>query len=163
MRSSRGGRPTKATSAVWSATIANTPSRLPTLSVRPTPAWASEKDRMRAGTNDSAAVVTAAMFSSRALSVAASSAVLVPRSSSPITSVANGAKAAPAAVGRTPRPSRSSSAVPTSRDSAVTAAETDGWVTTSSSAAPVTDPVRMTARKLRSWVRVIDTTGGDYR
>jgi hypothetical protein len=47
--------------------------------------------------------------------------------------------------------------VPTSRDSAVIAAETDGCVTTSSSAACVTDPVRTTARKLRSWVSVTDT------
>ena len=49
-------------------------------------------------------------------------------------------------------PSRSSSGVPTSRASAVIAADTDGWVTTSSSAAAVTDPLRTTARKLRSWV-----------
>ena len=74
-----------------------------------------------------------------------------------MTSVAYGANASPAGVGRTPRPSRCSSGVPTSRDSAVIAAETDGCVTTSSSAASVTDPVRTTARKLRSWVSVTDT------
>ena len=112
---------------------------------------------MSAGTNDSAAVVTAAIRSTRSPAAAASSAVRRPVSSSPITSVAYGANAVPAAVGRTPRPSRSSSGVPTSRESAVIAADTDGWVTTSSSAAPVTEPVRSTARKLRSWVSVIDT------
>jgi hypothetical protein len=48
--------------------------------------------------------------------------------------------------------------VPTSRASAVTAAETHGWVSTSSSAALVTEPVRTTARKLRNCVRVMDTT-----
>ena len=55
------------------------------------------------------------------------------------------------------RPTRSVRSAPTSRDSAETAADTDGWVTTSSSAAAVTDPVRKTARKLRSWVSVIAT------
>ena len=53
--------------------------------------------------------------------------------------------------------------MPTSRDSAVIAAETDGWVTTSSSAAAVTDPLRTTARKLRSWVSVTDTGERNHR
>ena len=75
-----------------------------------------------------------------------------------MTSAANGAKALPAAVGLMPLPSRSVTGVPSSRESAATAAETEGWVTTSSSAAAVTDPPRMTARKLRSCVRVIDTS-----
>src|SRR5919201_3229795 len=52
-------------------------------------------------------------------------------------------------------PKRSVSPTPTSRDSAVTAADTDGCVTISSSAAAVTEPVRNTARKLWSWVSVI--------
>ena len=74
-----------------------------------------------------------------------------------MTSAANGANAVPAAVGRMPRPSRSVTGVPSSRDRAATAAETEGCVTTSSSAAAVTEPPRMTARKLRNCVRVIDT------
>jgi hypothetical protein len=38
------------------------------------------------------------------------------------------------------------SVTPSSRSSADTAADTDGWVTTSSSAAAVTDPRRTTVR-----------------
>src|SRR3954471_499875 len=53
------------------------------------------------------------------------------------------------------RPARSVRSAPTSRDSAETAADTDGWLTASSSAAAVTDPVRKTARKLWSCVSVI--------
>jgi hypothetical protein len=53
------------------------------------------------------------------------------------------------------RPTRSVRSAPTSRDSAETAADTDGWLTASSSAAAVTDPVRKTARKLWSCVSVI--------
>ena len=52
------------------------------------------------------------------------------------------------------RPARSVSSTPSSRSSAATAAETDGWVTTSSSAAAVTEPLRTTARNAESWVRV---------
>jgi len=73
-----------------------------------------------------------------------------------MTSAAYGSKAEPAALSRMLRPTRSVRETPTSRERAVTAAETDGWVTTSSSAAPLTDPVLATAKKLRSWVMVID-------
>jgi hypothetical protein len=52
---------------------------------------------------------------------------------------------------------------PTSRESELTAAETEGWVTTSSRAAAVTEPPRTTARKLRSWVSVIDNRRQRYR
>jgi hypothetical protein len=52
-------------------------------------------------------------------------------------------------------PTRSVRSAPTSRDSAETAADTDGWLTASSPAAAVTDPARRTARKLRSCVSVI--------
>src|SRR5436189_3445372 len=78
-------------------------------------------------------------------------------------SAAYAANTAPAALGRTLRPTRSVSSTPSSRVSADTAADTDGWDTTSSSAAAVTEPVRTTARKLRScvtvtaiWLRVLD-------
>src|SRR5215218_1255947 len=157
MRGSRGGRPPIATSARWSSTRSRTCSRFPTASVSPIASLVCEKARMSGGTNDSAAVVTAASRRRRSARCAASRAARRPSSSSPMTSAANGANAFPAAVGRIPRPSRSVTGVPSSRDSAATAAETEGWVTTSSSAAAVTEPPRMTARKLRSCVRVIDT------
>ena len=74
----------------------------------------------------------------------------------------------PAGLGRTLRPTRSVNSTPSSRASAETAADTDGWDTTSSSAAAVTDPVRTTARKLRScvtvtaiWLRVLADTEED--
>src|SRR5918999_3222495 len=69
-------------------------------------------------------------------------------------SAAYEANTLPAGLGRTLRPTRSVSSTPSSRASADTAADTDGWDTTSSSAAAVTEPVRTTARKLRSWVIV---------
>src|SRR5436190_20094227 len=69
-------------------------------------------------------------------------------------SAAYAANTAPAALGRTLRPTRSVNSTPNSRVSADTAADTDGWDTTSSSAAAVTEPVRTTARKLRSCVTV---------
>src|SRR5215212_5388345 len=72
-----------------------------------------------------------------------------------MTSVASRAKASPAGLGRILRPTRSVRSAPKSRDSAETAADTDGWLTASSSAAAVTDPVRKTARKLWSCVSVI--------
>src|SRR6188472_11582 len=71
-----------------------------------------------------------------------------------MTSAAYDANTLPAALGRTLRPTRSVSSTPSSRVSAETAADTDGWDTTSSSAAAVTEPVRTTARKLRSCVTV---------
>jgi len=61
-------------------------------------------------------------------------------------------------VGTTPRPARSISSTPSSRESAATAAETDGCVTQSWSAAAVTDPPRTTARKLISCVTVMATS-----
>src|SRR5918995_5928550 len=69
-------------------------------------------------------------------------------------SAAYEANTLPAGLGRTLRPTRSVSSTPSSRVSADTAADTDGWDTTSSSAAAVTEPVRTTARKLRSCVTV---------
>ena len=110
---------------------------------------------MSGGTNDSAAVVTAAMRSSRSRP-ARPRGRPPPLLEQPDHVRRIGRELPPAGVGRTPRPSRSSSCMPTSRDSAVTAADTDGWVTTSASAAAVTDPPRTTARKLRSCVSVID-------
>jgi len=56
-----------------------------------------------------------------------------------------------------PRPARSVSSASTSRESAESAADTDGCVTTNSSDAARIDPVRTTARKARSWVSVIAT------
>ena len=53
------------------------------------------------------------------------------------------------------RPARSVSSTPSSRSSALIAAETDGWVTTSSAAAAVTEPRRTTVINAFSWVRVI--------
>ena len=53
-----------------------------------------------------------------------------------------------------PRPTRSVRSTPSSRESAETAAEIDGWVTYSFSAAAETEPSRATARKLESWFRV---------
>ena len=69
----------------------------------------------------------------------------------------------PAGVGLTLRPTRSVSFTPSSRSSAATAAETEGWVTTSSSAAAVTDPCRTTEMKAASWVTVTAMGTGGYR
>ena len=113
---------------------------------------------MSSGTNDSAAVVTAAIRSIRS----AGSARLLGRPPALVEQ--------PDDVGRVGREGRPAGGRPHAaarraraaasrprRASAVTAAEIDGWVTTSSSAAAVTEPVLTTARKLRSWVSVIAT------
>ena len=118
-------------------------------------AWCSENARITPGTNDSAAVVTAAMLSRRADTAAASRAAVRPLSSSPRTSSAYGANALPAGVRRMLRPERSNSSQPSSRLSAEIAEDTDGCVTTNSSAAAVTEPPRTTARNAVSCVSVI--------
>ena len=76
-----------------------------------------------------------------------------------------GRKAAPAAVGRRPRPSRSTRRSPISFDRAARAPETDDWVTTSSWLARVTEPVRTTVTNVRSSESVTATrrTGGRGR
>src|SRR5919106_2347968 len=83
-------------------------------------------------------------------------------------SAAYEANTLPAGLGRTLRPTRSVSSTPSSRVSAETAADTDGWDTTSSSAAAVTEPARTTARKLRScvtvtaiWLRILADSSAD--
>jgi hypothetical protein len=153
-RSSSGTRPVIATSAQWSSTPAKTSRRLPTCRSMSSSGCASRNARMSWGTTWSPADVTALMRSIARSPATASRAARPPCSSRPSTCVAYGANAAPAAVGRSPRPSRSSSFAPTSRSSAATAADTDGCVTNSSSAAAVTDPWRTTQTNAASWVRV---------
>jgi hypothetical protein len=58
-----------------------------------------------------------------------------------------------------PRPTRSVSSTPSSRESAETAAEIEGCVTYSFSAAAETEPSRATARKLDSWLSVTAIAG----
>ena len=123
-------------------------------STRSSSGCASRNARISCGTTWSPAEVTALIRSIERPPAAASRAARSPSSSSPSTCAAYGAKAVPASVGRSPRPSRSSSFAPTSRSSAATAAETDGCVTNSSSAAAVTDPRRTTVRNAESWVSV---------
>ena len=65
-RSSVGGVPETATSAEWPSTRSSTSWRLPTSSVSSTSGCAVANARMSAGTNDSAAVVTAAIRRLRA-------------------------------------------------------------------------------------------------
>ena len=78
----------------------------------------------------SAAVVTAAIRSSRSTAAAASPAARFPWSSRPITWAAYGANALPAGRSSTLRPTRSSQLdAKLACESAATAAETDGWVT----------------------------------
>ena len=58
-----------------------------------------------------------------------------------------------------PRPARSVSSTPTSRERADSAADTDGCVTTRSSEAARTEPAWTTARNACSWVSVIAIYG----
>ena len=112
--------------------------------------------RMRPGTNDSAAVVTAAMRRLRAAASVASLRGLAALLEQPDDVRAHRARTrVPASVGRMPRPARSKRSQPSSRASDATAADTDGCVTTRSSAAAVTEPPRTTARNAVSCVRVI--------
>ena len=145
-RSSAGGVPENATSAAWLNTRSKTYARLPTSRVSSTSGCRKANTCISGGTNDSAAVVTAAMHILRAATSAASRAACRPSSSSPTTSSAYALNASPAFVSWMPRPARSNSSHPSSRPSAAIADETDGCVTTSSSAAAVTDPPRTTAK-----------------
>ena len=121
-----------ATSTVCARSRSSTSWRLPTSSASSTSGWRPANDRISGGTNDSAAVVTAAIRSRRATTAAASRAACRPSASSPSTSAANGSNERPASVSRMPRPERSNRSQPSSRPSAEIAEETDGWVTTSS-------------------------------
>ena len=87
-RSSVGGVPETATSAEWPSTRSSTSWRLPTSSVSSTSGCSAANARMSAGTNDSAAVVTAAIRRLRAATAVASSDAWRPWSSRPITSAA---------------------------------------------------------------------------
>lgn len=78
-------------------------------------------------------------------------------------SAAYGANASPAGLRRTLRPARSKRSTPSSRFSAASAADTDGWVTISASAAVVIDPPphdREEARELGERDRHSPALGG---
>jgi hypothetical protein len=138
--------------------MSNTRPRLPTLSVRPTPGCASANARMSAGTNDSAAVVTAAMFQ---LALAQRSG-LERGARAPLQQAdhvagkrregragGGGADAAPVALEQC-RAHLTRQRGDSGRNGRL---GDDELV-----AAFVTEPVRTTARKLRSCVSVMDTT-----
>src|SRR5579875_2836084 len=80
--------------------------------------------------------------------------------SAPSTPEAAGTRAAPSAVRRTRRPTRSRSGRPTSASSERSWWLTAGWLQPSSSAARVTCSWRATATNARSWASVISLPGG---